>query len=142
MLLLSSADFFRIIFSKNSFRKAIRLSNSLDPDQDRHSVGPDLGPNSLQRISTDDKRRRKQRKNVILMVSNSAGSIPGSGTFIEIFILVLLDPDLGPNCLQMLSADDKSRPWQGNSLILMFCDFSGSNPWTGTFLRYLFWPYC
>ena len=24
------------------------MSNSLDPDQDRHSVGPDLGPNSLQ----------------------------------------------------------------------------------------------
>ena len=24
------------------------MSNSLDPDQDRHSVGPDLGPNCLQ----------------------------------------------------------------------------------------------
>ena len=27
------------------------MSNGLDPDQDRHSVGPDLGPNSLQRLS-------------------------------------------------------------------------------------------
>ena len=27
----------------------IRVSKSLDPDQDRHSVGPDLGPNCLQR---------------------------------------------------------------------------------------------
>ena len=27
------------------------MSNSLDPDQDRHAVGPDLGPNCLQRLS-------------------------------------------------------------------------------------------
>ena len=27
------------------------MSNSLDPDQDRRSVGPDLGPNCLQRLS-------------------------------------------------------------------------------------------
>ena len=33
----------------------IRVSNSLDPDQDRHYVGPDLGPNCLQRLSADDK---------------------------------------------------------------------------------------
>ena len=34
---LSSADYF--------FRNTIRVSNSLDPDQDK--VGPDLGPNCL-----------------------------------------------------------------------------------------------
>ena len=33
----------------------MRMSNNLDPDQDRHSVGPDLGPNCLQRLSVDDK---------------------------------------------------------------------------------------
>ena len=27
------------------------MSNSLDPDQDGHSVGPDLGPNFLQKLS-------------------------------------------------------------------------------------------
>ena len=27
------------------------MSNGLDPDQDRHSVGPDLGPNRLQELS-------------------------------------------------------------------------------------------
>ena len=27
----------------------MRVSNSLDPDQARHFVGPDLGPNCLQR---------------------------------------------------------------------------------------------
>ena len=31
------------------------MSNSLDPDQDRHSVGPDLEQNRLQRLSADDK---------------------------------------------------------------------------------------
>ena len=33
---------------KKSFRNTIRVSNSLDPDQARCSVGPDLGPNCLQ----------------------------------------------------------------------------------------------
>ena len=35
------------------------MSNSLDPDQDRQpvspDVGPDLGSNCLQRLSADDK---------------------------------------------------------------------------------------
>ena len=30
------------------------MSNSLDPDQDRHFVGPDLDLNSLQMLSADD----------------------------------------------------------------------------------------
>ena len=29
------------------------MSYSLDPDQARHFVGPDLGPNCLQRLSAD-----------------------------------------------------------------------------------------
>ena len=29
------------------------MTNSLDPDQARHFVGPDLGPNCLQRLSAD-----------------------------------------------------------------------------------------
>ena len=31
------------------------MSNSLDSDQARHFVGPELGPNCLQRLSADDK---------------------------------------------------------------------------------------
>ena len=54
LFLLSSADFFsKLNFSKNSFRNTIKVSNSLDPDQDRPYVGPDLGPNCLQRLSED-----------------------------------------------------------------------------------------
>ena len=39
------------------FRNTIRVSNSLDPDQARCFVGPDLDPNCLQRLSADDKSR-------------------------------------------------------------------------------------
>ena len=35
-------------FPKNSFRNTIRVSNWLDPDQARHFVGNDFGPNCLQ----------------------------------------------------------------------------------------------
>ena len=54
MLLLSSAV---VVFLKNYFRNTIRVSNSLDPDQARHFVGPDLGPICLQRLSADDTSR-------------------------------------------------------------------------------------
>ena len=56
-------DFCRLLnfFSENSFRNTctIRVSNSLDPDQTRRFVGPDLGPNSLHtiRLSADVTRR-------------------------------------------------------------------------------------
>ena len=51
MLLLSSADLFsKLTYSKNSFRNTIRVSKGLDSDQDRLCIGPDLGPNCLQRL--------------------------------------------------------------------------------------------
>ena len=37
------------------FFNTIPVSNSLDPAQARHFVGPDLGPNCLQRLSADNK---------------------------------------------------------------------------------------
>ena len=49
--------FFKIKFLTNSFRNNIRVSNSLDPDQARHFVGPDLGPNILHKFSADNGRR-------------------------------------------------------------------------------------
>ena len=45
-------------FSKNSFRNAIRVANSLDQDQAQHLVGPDLGPNCLQKLSAEDTCRQ------------------------------------------------------------------------------------
>ena len=56
MLFLLSAEFsFLNTFFKKSIKNAINLSNSLDPDHDRHFVGPDQGPNCLQKLSTDEK---------------------------------------------------------------------------------------
>ena len=52
---MSSADFFKFVLFKNSFRNTIRVSKSLDPDQEWHSVVPVLGPNCLQRLSADKK---------------------------------------------------------------------------------------
>ena len=49
-------DFFsKSNLKENSFRNTLRVSNSLEPDQDPHSVGPGLGPICLQRLSADDK---------------------------------------------------------------------------------------
>ena len=50
-MLLFFYFFFKINFFKNFLGNAIKVSNSLDPDQDQHSVGPDLCPNCLQRLS-------------------------------------------------------------------------------------------
>ena len=46
-----------LTFKKKNFQehKSIRVSNHLDPDQDQHSFGHDLGGNCLQRLSPDDK---------------------------------------------------------------------------------------
>ena len=52
MLLLSS-DFFQFFLRK--FLDHYESVNSVDPDQDRHSAGPDLGPICLQKLSADYK---------------------------------------------------------------------------------------
>ena len=53
--------FFKINFFEKFFQEYIQsvITNSLDPDQVRHSVGLDLGPNCLQRLSADDTRRQR-----------------------------------------------------------------------------------
>ena len=67
-------------FKINFFKKNLSLSDSLDPDQDRHSVSPDLGPNCLQRLSTDDKSGHWQ--------------VTASGKFCH---LLNVRPDMDPN---------------------------------------------
>ena len=47
---------FKIIFSIKSFRKTIRVSNRLYPDQGGKKVGPDHCPNCLHKLSADDKK--------------------------------------------------------------------------------------
>ena len=48
----------------SSFRKEYQSVKRLNPDQDRHSVGPDVGPNCLQRLSADDKCPCQQEKSL------------------------------------------------------------------------------
>ena len=43
----------------NIFRNSIKVSNSLDLDQTRRFVGPDLGPNCSQKLSADDTGRER-----------------------------------------------------------------------------------
>ena len=58
MLFCHRLIFFKInFFLKNSFKNTLRVSNGLDPDQDRHFVGPDLDLNVLQKLSADGTRR-------------------------------------------------------------------------------------
>ena len=51
--MLPSTDFSFNISKTKSFRNSIRVSNGLDPDKDRGSVGPDLVQYYLQMLSTD-----------------------------------------------------------------------------------------
>ena len=45
--------FFKVNYFSNSFENATRVSISLDPDQARQFVGPDLDPNCLQSLPAD-----------------------------------------------------------------------------------------
>ena len=67
--------FSKLTFSKASFRKTTKMSNSLDPDQDRLSVGPDLGPNCFLRLSADYISCDKQGGVKELLVAISASKI-------------------------------------------------------------------
>ena len=52
-----------VFFQNQLFGKILSgissVSSSLDSDQARHSVGPDLGPNCLQKLSADDTSRQR-----------------------------------------------------------------------------------
>ena len=54
---LPTGQFLMLTFSKNYFRNTICVPNNLDQDQARHFVGPDLGPNFLQRLLADGTSR-------------------------------------------------------------------------------------
>ena len=47
------------------------MSNGLDPDHDLHSVGPDQGPNCLQRLSADDKVAASKERAKVICLSNT-----------------------------------------------------------------------
>ena len=53
MLFLAYADLFQNQKILSGILNTIRVSNCLDPDHDRHSVSPDIGPNCFKRLSAD-----------------------------------------------------------------------------------------
>ena len=73
---LSSADFF---FQNQVLRKILSgiqsVLNSLDPDQARQNVGPDLGPKCLQRLSADDTSMHGGRVSTISLLSPDISTV-------------------------------------------------------------------
>ena len=62
------------------------MSNSLDPDQARRIVGPDLGPNCLPRlISADDTGRQNVKISDISKFPYRANLPPGSAVLVQSF---------------------------------------------------------
>ena len=57
----------------------IWVLNGLNPDQDRRSVGPDLCPNCLQKLSADEKGRQETeiqlQSDQVHCLFNSVGSV-------------------------------------------------------------------
>ena len=52
--------------SSKTFMYITIMSNSMETDQARHFVGPDLDPNCLQCLSADDKSKKSMRRESIL----------------------------------------------------------------------------
>ena len=52
----------------NTFLNTTRVSKSLDPDQARQNIGPDLGPNCLQMLSADGIGRQSVNGNLTVRI--------------------------------------------------------------------------
>ena len=71
-MLFCRLPFSKSTFSKSSFKNAIRVSNSLNPNQAQHFVGPDMGPNCLQKLSAVNTSRQRVKFNNLLCTSKSS----------------------------------------------------------------------
>ena len=68
------------------------MSNSLNPDQDRHSVGPDLDSNCLQRLSATKKAATRKELIVDTQLSSETWSLNfGLSSYAPIFLLAHLN---------------------------------------------------
>ena len=86
------------------------MSNSLDPAQARHFVGPDLGPNCLQRLTADNKshpsRQRVKYNNlpigqrpIALLDSSKSINIKSISTAATIYLMSTALQNCKINCL-------------------------------------------
>ena len=62
---LSSAHFFQNQLFEQLIQECHQSVNSLDLDQARLFVGPDLGPNCLHRLSADDTSKQRVKLYII-----------------------------------------------------------------------------
>ena len=107
------------------------MSNCFDPDRDLHSIGPDLGPNCLQRLIFINPIHAGYFFMILLSyLLIFFFKINFFKTFFQEHYQIAkgLDPyqdritfgpDLGPNCLQRLSADNNSHHKQ--EFCISFC---------------------
>ena len=65
------------------------MTNCSDPDQDLCSVGPDLGPNCLQRLSTESPLARKELIQILESENKEAESSELNDHVIAIVFLFL-----------------------------------------------------
>ena len=78
-MFLSPADLLsKLTFSKSSFMDMIRVSTSLDQDQDRRFIGLGFGQNCLLRLSADAAagkwlKRGTPLENILFSVDNNVG---------------------------------------------------------------------
>ena len=80
MLLLASVDFFqKKHFLQKNLSVTLSVSNGLDPDQDRRSVGPVLGPDCLQRLL--DVASSKTRINEALRIDSEISNASSHSYF-------------------------------------------------------------
>ena len=66
------------------------MSNSLDPDQARRFVGPDLGPNCLPRLSADDTGRQRvndQNRQAFVVLFNKNASTVCITNYVKLFYI-------------------------------------------------------
>ena len=73
LCLLGNFTYFFVVcccfFQNQLFWKISSVSNSLDPDQARHFVRPDLSPNCLQRLLADVTSRQRVKKCANLLIT-------------------------------------------------------------------------
>ena len=76
------------------------MSNSLDPDQARHFVGPDLGPNRLQRLSADGASRQELKSGYLMVILEILNLV---FEYIKFFFIYIDSLPCSPNYFTILT---------------------------------------
>ena len=64
-----------LLFACWNFFNTIQVSKSFDPDQARHFVGPDLGPDCLQRLSADIAGKVKYKTTCLYFLAKTLAKV-------------------------------------------------------------------